>query len=216
MKKNAVKESALQQSQQSFPQEESYHSIFFFNYPFKEKPVNCNFDIYYGLEPIDVSLSELSELVSEGYTWTPATFRFSRCNEQFVSSSIVVIDIDNKDGTKYLSIDELKKRCEKFELIPNIIYQTFSSTPEKVKYRVVFTFNKMWIDKDVYHDIVDTFNTQLFPEADRQCNFISCTFHGGKELVYFNGKLNSHKNKIIKSAIKNRCDSITETLMKMI
>ena len=207
MKKNAVKETALQQSQQSFPQEESYHSIFFFNNPFKEKPVNYNFKIYYGLEPIDVSLSELSELVTEGYSWTPASFRFSRCNDQFVSSSMVVIDIDNKDENKYLSIDDLKKRCKKYKLIPNIIYLTFSSTPERVKYRVVFAFNKVCLDKKFYHDVLDVFHKQLFPEADQQCNFISCTFHGGKELVLFDSELNSFKNNQIKSAFKNRWDS---------
>ena len=93
----------------------------------------------------NVSIEELAVAVSNGQTFKPCLMN-GKTNNDFVSSSLIVLDIDNKgkeyEEYGYKSLQDFLKDAQKSNYKPALVYTTFSHTEKLHKYRAVFQLDK--------------------------------------------------------------------------
>ena len=116
----------------------------------------------------DTFIKFASDVGLKGHTFCPATFTNGTKDKQnFEQMQIFPLDFDGK--TKQISFDEVKKRAEKYELPIKFAYETFSSTAEKEKFRIVLLHESPVEDiraAEIIHNALQT----IFPEADKSCS----------------------------------------------
>ncbi len=83
-----------------------------------------------------------------------------------------------------VSFEEIKVKCDYYELPISFAYHTLSSTKEKERFRVVFVHENLVEDTYIVKIVLDML-CRIFPEADSQCKNMDRLFFGGKELIYF-------------------------------
>lgn len=131
----------------------------------------------------DVSSNSIAALISApySYAWSPSIFHGMPSNKSWTRQDAIVLDIDNK--VDILVEEELIQKCQVLELVPNLIYETFSSTPERPKYRVVFLLSEPFTLENAHiRDKVVNIIHDIFP-ADKSCASRSSIFWGGKTNV---------------------------------
>jgi len=132
---------------------------------------------------LPVSIDELATIVAQpiGATFCPVNFNGrERSNDNFVSQSIFALDFDGN-----IIPEDAIKRFEKYGLMPNLYYTTFSDTPEKRKFRIVMFLDTIITDRK-QRDHIALSLLKLFPEADNSCKDASRMFFGGKESFILN------------------------------
>ena len=132
-----------------------------------------------------VSLKELAEAVSNGQSWKAAVLSDTN-NSSFVSSSLVALDIDNK--ASYTTIEEFMALNHKYQ--PCFIYETFSSTEQHERFRVVYAFDTVIKD---YSTMVALYNEvkAQYPTVDIDDSVDpGKVLFGGKALRAFNSFVN--------------------------
>ena len=132
-----------------------------------------------------VSLMDLAMATACGRSWK-ASVMSGTTNDTFVASSLVALDIDNKES--YTSIDKFLTIDSKYK--PCFIYETFSSTDRHNRFRVVYAFDS----------IIDDYNTMvaLYNEVKAQYPGVDIDpsvdpgkiLFGGKTLKYFENVIN--------------------------
>lgn len=133
-----------------------------------------------------VTLKELADAVVNGQSWK-ASVLSDKSNASFVSSSLVALDIDNKDS--YTTIDEFMALNHKYQ--PCFIYETFSSTTEHERFRVVYVFDNTITD---YSTMVALYNEVIaqYPTVDIDTSVDpGKILFGGRTLRYFNMVINT-------------------------
>jgi hypothetical protein len=140
--------------------------------PIKSKPSKSDKTIgiiYNNLNLITgVTVNEIATIVQQpyGYTWSGAVFNGPVKNENWLSQAVIGLDFDNKESIIYP--EEVLKRLEKYSIIPQIWYRTFSSTDELLKFRIMLLLDSEI--KDVsHHDLLMKGLKTIFPEADPKC-----------------------------------------------
>lgn len=140
---------------------------------------------------VTVTLKELADAAVNGQSWK-ASILTDKSNASFVSSSIVALDIDNKDfkgGEVYTSVNEFMALNNKYQ--PCFIYETFSSTEEHERYRVVYAFDEVITDYStivaLYNEVKAQYPTVNFDNSVDPGKIL----FGGKSLRYFNMAVNS-------------------------
>lgn len=81
--------------------------------------------------------------------------------------------------------NQVLERVKEYGLDCTFAYNTFSSTPEKPKFRVIWQLNQVVIERE-YRDQIQLALMLLFPESDKACKDACRLFFGGKELLYTN------------------------------
>ncbi len=132
-----------------------------------------------------VSLMDLAMATACGRSWK-ASVLTGTTNDTFVASSLVALDIDNKES--YTSIKDFMALNHKYQ--PCFIYETFSSTDRHNRFRVVYAFDS----------IIDDYNTMvaLYNEVKAQYPGVDIDpsvdpgkiLFGGKTLCYFEEIIN--------------------------
>lgn len=120
-----------------------------------------------------------------------------RKNSSFISQQIFAIDIDNCKDKKPLPLSEslLFEQClhrtKKYGLLPLFAYESYNSTENNPRYRVVF-LNDVLIEDPKAAEIMRNMLIKIFPEADSACTDAARIFFGGKELIYhdFHARIN--------------------------
>ena len=140
---------------------------------------------------VTVTLKELADAAVNGQSWK-ASILTDKSNASFVSSSIVALDIDNKDfkgGEIYTSVNEFMALNHKYQ--PCFIYETFSSTEEHERYRAVYVFDTVITDYStivaLYNEVKAQYPTVNFDNSVDPGKIL----FGGKSLKYFNMAVNS-------------------------
>ena len=110
------------------------------------------------LEPIEIcSVKEFANLINTngiGHTWSSmVSEKGKRKNEDFLETHFVALDIDESAN---LTLDKFVEIANDICLIPNIIYETYSSKGGN-RYRVIFR-----IEKTTNHNIAKLHNLLLF------------------------------------------------------
>jgi hypothetical protein len=126
-----------------------------------------------------ITINEFSELVSppNSYTWSPGLFNGTRSNLNWQQQSEIALDFDGK-----ITLEKVLERCTQFCLAPQVWYPTFSDSPAKQKFRIVFFLSEPITDRKLFEFLIESL-MKLFPEADQSCKDASRYFYGGKESV---------------------------------
>lgn len=130
---------------------------------------------------VKISLRDFSCYVGEnGVAFTRALFTEKRRADFFEKQELFAIDID--EG---LSYQEFMKRSELHGILPFLVYDTFSATSEKEKFRAVYLMETV-IQKKKLAELFNVMLIKVFPESDRACKDVARLFLGGKKVKYFN------------------------------
>lgn len=129
-----------------------------------------------------ITINEFSELVSppNSFTWSPGLFNGTRSNANWVQQSVFALDFDSG-----ITIDQVLERCTQFCIAPQVWYPTFSDSPAKQKFRVVFFLDQPITDRKLFIFLIESL-MRLFPESDPSCKDASRYFYGGKKSVVIN------------------------------
>jgi hypothetical protein len=129
-----------------------------------------------------ITINEFSTLVSQplGYTWSPGLFKGTRSNHNWQQQSVFALDFDSG-----ITIDQVLDRCQQFCLAPQVWYSTFSDSPAKQKFRVVFFLSEPVTDPKLFEFLIESL-LRLFPEADQSCKDAGRFFFGGLDSVVIN------------------------------
>lgn len=165
--------------------------------PFKDKPKGVDIA---GIKtrlaesvPRVITVRQLADEVIMGKSFSPAVLVGGSKSDNWKEQQVFCVDIDNEDKTapkgekrqsfKPLTIHEVFKRCEQWEIAPALIYETFSSSDEWLKFRIVFVSNKMITDGNE-RDEIQLALMEIFPECDSTCKNRDRLFFGGKKILY--------------------------------
>ena len=86
-----------------------------------------------------VSFEQFVKALGNGQTYTPAVFKKDkRVSREWQSQQVFAADIDHDN----LSKADIAKLCAAFSVKPSIIHESFSSTPEARKWRVIYITDK--------------------------------------------------------------------------
>lgn len=143
--------------------------------------------------PAACTLEEFAEKVTQGYSFTPAVLTGGSKAENWQYQQVFGIDIDNEDKTVKgthnkvravdpLTVEQVLDRCNEWGIKPALIYETFSSTPEWQKFRVLFISGTAITDKQRAANILKSL-MEIFPECDQSCKNLDRLFFGGKNIL---------------------------------
>lgn len=136
--------------------------------------------------PMTISLRMLSTKVGkQGCSWK-ASVMSDTSNVSYVSSSLVALDIDNKES--YISVEDFMALEHKYQ--PCFIYETFSSVSEHERFRVVYAFDRAVSDYDTMCALYKEVWAQ-YPGVDIDASVDpGKILFGGKKLRHFNNVVN--------------------------
>lgn len=99
--------------------------------------------------PKKVTIEQLAKDIGLGKSWTPGTFlKGKRSIETFNQMSLLSVDIDKWN----VELEEIKRTAQEHDLHPCIIHESFSSSKNFRKWRVVFQLEQPLKNiSDVYH-----------------------------------------------------------------
>lgn len=152
-----------------------------------------------------LSVYELADYLNRGCT-IKASLLSSTTKNSFISSNIVALDVDNKKS--YTTIDEFMKLTGEAQLKPFMIYETFSSTDEHQRFRVLYRFNRLITDINEINKLYN-YVWSLFPEVDLDYSVdYSKILYGGKKVVLVNSSINNMPDLSNVSFIKPKTVSV--------
>ena len=135
---------------------------------------------------VTVTLEELANKAVEGHSWK-ASVMADTSNASFVSSSLVALDIDNKNS--YTSIDDFMGLEHIYK--PCIVYETFSSNEQRERYRVVYAFDSVITDYStivaLYNEVKAQYPTVEIDDSVDPCKIL----FGGRKLRYYDNYINA-------------------------
>jgi hypothetical protein len=133
-----------------------------------------------------ISLRELSEEVGKkGRSWKASVMN-DTSNASYVSSSLVALDIDNKES--YTSIADFMAFEHKYQ--PCFVYETFSSKAKHERFRVVYAFDSVVSNYDDMCLLYEEVQAQ-YPGVDIDLSVDpGKILFGGKKVRYFNNVVN--------------------------
>lgn len=144
-------------------------------------------------QPIRATVKQLESAVLSGKSFSPAVLKGGARADNWSCQQVFCVDVDNEDkkapkGKKLqskspLSIDEVFRRCNEWNIKPSLIYETFSSSDKWLKFRVVLISDKLITDS-TERDCIQLALMEIFPECDTSCKNRDRLFFGGKKTMY--------------------------------
>lgn len=146
--------------------------------------------------PVTVMLQQFADHITQGYSFTPAVLKGGAKAENWNSQQLFCLDIDNEEksvsgkhdkqrAAEPLTVEQVLERCFSWGIKPALIYETFSSSAEWQKFRVVFVSERVITDRRQAENIQRAV-MELFPECDKACKNADRLFFGGKNTLYIN------------------------------
>lgn len=145
----------------------------------------------------EVSIEEFATYMVQpnSFTWCPAVFNGGRKDENWINQQVFALDFDKNPNP-----EDILEICRIYGLICNVIYTSFSDTPEYRKLRVVFFLDKVVEDaktaKFIQLNLMSLFDGDGIA-TDKACKDYARLFFGGKELLHLNPKTNSFDKLLI-------------------
>lgn len=100
------------------------------------------------------------------------------------SQQVFTLDFDGG-----ITPNEIIDRCKKLAINPNLIYSTFSDTPDQRKFRVLFILDKPITDYKIAK-WVQLGLMKLFDESDKSCKDLCRMYYPGKSILFRIDELN--------------------------
>lgn len=168
--------------------------------PYKQKPTEQAGIIKKRLaeaQPITLSLSEFKQRILDGRTFSPGILSGGAGAKDWIKQQLFCIDLDNEDkeaskkhikeqAQNPITLDEVLRRCAAYDLPLALAYATMSSSPDWLKFRLVFVADYEITDGTARDNIQQAL-MELFPECDGACKNRDRIFYGGKKILYENG-----------------------------
>ena len=164
-----------------------------------------------GCAPRTFTLQQFAESIIKGQSFTPAVLVGGAKAENWKSQQLFCLDIDNEDKTvtgkhdkqrnsEPLTVEAVLARCASWGFAPALIYESFSSSPDWQKFRIVFISETVISDRQTAEKI-QLGIMELFPECDKACKNADRLFFGGKSVLHIDeaAKLNEQNISEIKS-----------------
>ena len=142
---------------------------------------------------LDVTIKEFSELVTQpiGYSFCPATFNGTRKNDNWIQQSLFCLDFDTG-----LEPNEGLAVFHELGIRPNVIYTSFSDTPELRKTRFCFFINKSITCRRTFKfiqlNLMRVINDQVIA-SDKSTKDYARMFYPGKEVIHLDEKENDYQ-----------------------
>lgn len=143
----------------------------------------------------NVTPEELANILINGHTIIPAEIEcstlISNNDSLWTSQQVFMVDIDNDKETElHMNLQQIIDTCLLQNINPNFIYETFSSTTDHPKYRVVFISNIVIDDLDTRNKIMNNLY-YLLSDGKKSAGdprFLSPSklCYGGIKIVYKN------------------------------
>ena len=150
---------------------------------------------------VKVSIPQFASFIERGCSFK-ASVLTSTTKDSFVSSNIVALDVDNKES--YTTIDEFMKLTGEAQLKPFMLYETFSSTDDHQRFRVLYRFNRTITDSEEMEKLYN-YVWSLFPTVDLDYSVDhSKILYGGKKVVFHNNSINEVPNLSNVSIVKKK------------
>ncbi len=131
----------------------------------------------------EYTIEEIASKLAKGHTILPAVMNGERKKANFKSQQILMLDFDNKES-KPASMFQILGR-EFTTKHAAFSYQSFSSTPDQPKFRLVFVLDEpLKSAAQVEAMYIELF--KHYPEADIACKDASRLFFGGRQLIEIN------------------------------
>ena len=145
------------------------------------KPTNVGAESINTNTPIEVNLDTFSKMVCQpsGRTWCPAVFVDNkRKNDTWIAQQLFSLDFDN-GTTPTEALDILAS----YNIVPNIIYPSFSDTPELRKFRLIILLDEPVTDANTSKWIIINLMNLFAQKADKACKDLSRMFFGSKAVT---------------------------------
>lgn len=157
--------------------------------PHTSKPTNvAEINNRLASSPVDISIAELAAAIGRGQSFCCGYFnkpaadgKIYRRNECWTSQEVFGLDFD--DG---LTLDDFTETCIKYDIMPAIVYTTFSHTPNHHKFRAIWQVPTPVTDLRVRWLIMQSLAHIVGQANDPKCYDPARLFFGGKSIVYLN------------------------------
>lgn len=151
----------------------------------------------------ELSIEELLEFVCKGYSIVLGEFNNGIKDSNFISSGTIGLDIDEPTKTIDIIVDDLRQ----FGINVNAYYETFSSTKDKPRYRLLIKLDRLVDNVELMKSLIKTIinSSDQFDEA---CKNPSRVFYGTDGSI--------HEIKLIDSNIETNVDDILRLSAKTV
>ncbi len=175
---------------------------------YKEKPKGNYGKVQDELsEPQEIDIKKLANLIGNGSNFRAAAIKryYPKGSQDakidFISQQLFALDFDNKPAKNQkveffkITLEEILERLKQNNLDYNFIYETWSSSEDLKKYRVVFVTDRPITDQHERNLIQDYLFSLFIHNTDTQCKDSSRIFYGTNK-----GVLQSNYDAVIKSS----------------
>ena len=137
------------------------------------------------IKAIETSFQYFVEAVENGKSFQPSQST-GNCAKDWTAQNLFCVDIDNTEKGEHLLLEDIQTICHSYNVSPAGIYESFSSTVEHPKFRVVFITDEIITEENKRRDIITTL-INIFPQADKSCkDGIRIFFGTNKKFCYVN------------------------------
>ena len=153
-------------------------------------------------QQVEVTIEDFASAMVAGQCFTPACFEGdNRTNEAWNNQQVFALDFDSG-----VSPQIILDRCKKYGVNPCFAYETFSSTKEKPKFRLVFC-NETEVSNVRLRDVIQHALIRMNKECDKACKDLARYYCGGKAIIYedYEARINAVK------LLDSLCSFIIET-----
>ena len=131
---------------------------------------------------VEINIEEFSDIMQLGYTWSAGIFNGNRKNINWREQSVFALDFDNG-----ITPEEIINRFKILSIIPNVIYTSFSDTPEHRKFRVVLFIDKIISNIDE-RNFIQKGLMGMIGDVDAACKDAARLYFGGKQSTIINSE----------------------------
>lgn len=128
--------------------------------------------------------------------------------KDWAAQNLFCVDIDNAEEGEHLSLENIQAICRSYNVSPAGIYESFNSTVEHPKFRVIFITDEIITEENKRRDIITTL-IDIFPQSDKSCkDGIRIFFGTNKKFCYVNDVARISYEHILQ--IKKKLQSLEE------
>lgn len=128
--------------------------------------------------------------------------------KDWAAQNLFCVDIDNAEEGDHLSLENIQAICHSYNVLPAGIYESFNSTVEHPKFRVIFITDEIITEENKRQDIITTL-IDIFPQSDKSCkDGIRLFFGTNKKFCYVNDVARISYKHILQ--IKRKLQSLKE------
>jgi len=142
------------------------------------KPTNAAAESINTCTPVETDINNFIKMVCQpqGRTWCAATFKDNkRKNDMWTEQQVFALDFDNG-----MIPEETLELLATYNIIPNIIYGSFSDSAELRKFRLIFILKEKVTSPDLAKWIIVNLMGLFGQKADKACKDLCRLFYGSK------------------------------------